>query len=399
MRVAGLLLALVVVFAGAAGTGSAKVKKPRRAADLRVVVTGPSDPVLVGADVLYRVRVLNRGPHAARALVVRIDVPVALHGSTVGALTGGARCEAGGTPGPVRCTIPRLRARSAWALELVGSATAPGALRLVASVRSATRDPRLANNRATLLTPGSVSGPPPASAATPGGEVQMAVGSFCWTTGTAALCADKLAPTRESLAPLTAHPGDTVTFRLGFEATSAQLRAGAVAADLAASASPSWRVPDGFETAAAGLLVQLLVRAAGGDVSYWTRLIVPPAPQQPPAGPSTLRVPLLLASYCLGDHVTQPCLEPSRPPIESLEGVKVRGGDELAFDFKFAASDVELVVMKPTGEVVNQAFLPGGQSTTWRVPDGFAAPAPGVLVQLTISSELQYAVYFGRLVG
>jgi hypothetical protein len=110
-----------------------------------------------------------------------------------------------------------------------------------------------------------------------------------------------------------------------------------------------------------------------------------------------VEVPLYLGSYCIGER-SGPCLELLPPSVESLPPVHVRPGDVLTFRIGFAPKGVTLLVLRANGDVAAQATLAPAQSTTWRVPDDFTAPQPGLLATLTAFGAIESATYYARLV-
>lgn len=92
----------------------------------------------------------------------------------------------------------------------------------------------------------------------------MAIGSYCWTSGGSATCADMARPPRGPRMAL--EPGRRVTFRFGFDPREVTLSTGRRSVTLPARRTVSWRIRGEVRR------LSLFVRPeGGGDVSYAAR--------------------------------------------------------------------------------------------------------------------------------
>jgi hypothetical protein len=119
----------------------------------------------------------------------------------------------------------------------------------------------------------------------------------------------------------------------------------------------------------------------------------PPAPRPPPAfaaarGPE---VALQLGSYCWSAPGVRICADGPAPAVESLAPLDVEAGDVVTFRLGF--DPTEAVVLLGGSTVP----LESSRTPTWRVPDGFAPPAPGALAGLAVRGPDGSAIYYARL--
>ena len=134
---------------------------------MTAAATSQAAPAATGADLTVKVWlerttpagdslepvvvVRNRGPRAARRLVLFVRIPFVLEATSSSGRS--LRCHTTFTPGVVRCTLPRLAARGSASIRLLGTAPQTSqTLAVTASVRSATRDPARRNNTHTATT-------------------------------------------------------------------------------------------------------------------------------------------------------------------------------------------------------------------------------------------------------
>lgn len=119
-------------------------------------------------------------------------------------------------------------------------------------------------------------GPPPATVTTSSGtSIPLARGSYCWASDRSAICVDMLPPEQRTDIPrLQVHPGETLTFLLGFLPTDANLTL--VGPDhepllyipLPNEQAITWQVPAELLTPNDDVLAVLFLQTANGDASY-----------------------------------------------------------------------------------------------------------------------------------
>lgn len=120
-------------------------------ADLAVVVTGPTDPVAVGQDLTYQVKVTNNGPLDATGVVLTDTLPANVTFVSANADTGASPTQASGT---VTDAIGTLASGASVTVTIVVTPTtsAPPSITNTVKVSATQDDPNTSNNTATLDT-------------------------------------------------------------------------------------------------------------------------------------------------------------------------------------------------------------------------------------------------------
>jgi uncharacterized repeat protein (TIGR01451 family)/uncharacterized delta-60 repeat protein len=113
--------------------------------DVGVLVTPSSDPVILGQNLTYTVRVVNNGPGAATAVALRQVIPA---GVTFVSATGGATFSAG----VLSATIPSLQVGAAVEFVVVVKPTAVGTVATTATVSANEKDVYGPNDSTSLTT-------------------------------------------------------------------------------------------------------------------------------------------------------------------------------------------------------------------------------------------------------
>lgn len=187
-----------------------------------------------------------------------------------------------------------LRAGGTWSFELTDRLrVAAGRYVLVARLAGRASLPaRLVARRwVTVTGQGSCASasegrsPPRASAVTRRGEVQLAIGSYCWSSPSVGICADIgfFPGFLEQQPQLVVRPGEVVTFRLRIDPTVVVIGYGPVAGApvsteaLVPGRDPTWTAPTGLVMPVEGFLLSLFVRGSAGptsrgDVTYHATL-------------------------------------------------------------------------------------------------------------------------------
>lgn len=119
-----------------------------QAADLAIVKTLTTSPLVAGQSATFAISVTNNGPQAATGVTVNDPVPAGL--TNVQATPSGGNCTVGAA---ITCALPNLAVGATATISVTGTLAAsfdPGAaLTNTASVAGTLFDPNLANNTAT----------------------------------------------------------------------------------------------------------------------------------------------------------------------------------------------------------------------------------------------------------
>jgi uncharacterized repeat protein (TIGR01451 family) len=115
--------------------------------DLEVVKTDSPDPVSVGQQITYTIRVTNRSQEAANNVVVTDPLPSTV--TLVSVSTTHGSCT---TTQPLRCELGRIAGGAAVTITVVVRANAAGVVVNTASGAGSEADPNAANNASTATT-------------------------------------------------------------------------------------------------------------------------------------------------------------------------------------------------------------------------------------------------------
>jgi uncharacterized repeat protein (TIGR01451 family) len=116
-------------------------------ADLAVSIDDAPDPVLVGGEVTYTVRVTNNGPAAASLVIARAAIPAGL---TFATGSGSAACAESG--GVVECALGDLGPGNSVEAAIVATAARNGQAQVTVEVSAFEVDNDPSNDSATATT-------------------------------------------------------------------------------------------------------------------------------------------------------------------------------------------------------------------------------------------------------
>ena len=120
---------------------------PPPSADLALTLSDTPDPAVVGADLVYKATVVNRGPSAASAANLSLTLPTKV--SIVGIATTQGSCSA---PPAVSCALGTLAPGAQATVTATVRPRNRGSLAASASVNAAELDPERGNNNASATT-------------------------------------------------------------------------------------------------------------------------------------------------------------------------------------------------------------------------------------------------------
>ena len=133
---------------------NAAVTTPQTA-DLAVVVTPPSGPIVVGVPTTFSVTVTNDGPNPATGVLVTVPVP---GGTTVAPAVAGSSAN-----NPLTFPLGTLAVGASATVTIALTPGAPGTITLAATAKADQSDPASANNTATaavtVIAPVGADGP------------------------------------------------------------------------------------------------------------------------------------------------------------------------------------------------------------------------------------------------
>ncbi|WP_067491673.1 DUF11 domain-containing protein [Actinomadura hibisca] len=138
----------------AAGGSGARGGKP--VADVRLFVAGPAT-VRQGKRLVYAIRVVNRGPKAARQVVVGAKLPAHLSASVIARRPGHGRCSSTSQDQKGVCVFKRIKAGGTRLVVIsakVGTSVQEGKVLRVKlyAVPSANRHPRASDDSRVMRT-------------------------------------------------------------------------------------------------------------------------------------------------------------------------------------------------------------------------------------------------------
>lgn len=135
----------IYVAAGYTGLWVFQLKAGVETADLSVTKSDGPDPLLLGGELTYSIRVVNNGPNDAAGVVLKDSLPqgVNLVSSPVG-------CSVNGQD--ITCNIGTLAKGGVANFKIVVKPTAAGRITNTATVGGAKSDPDMVNNTSTTVT-------------------------------------------------------------------------------------------------------------------------------------------------------------------------------------------------------------------------------------------------------
>lgn len=120
---------------------------PAPTADLAVTLADAPDPIVVGADLVYRATLVNRGPSPATSASLNLALPATA--TFVGATSTQGACS--GAPA-LSCAIGTLAPGAQATVKVTLRPRVRGSLNASASVNAAELDPERSNNAASVTT-------------------------------------------------------------------------------------------------------------------------------------------------------------------------------------------------------------------------------------------------------
>jgi len=131
-------------------------------ADLEVLKSAAPDPVQLGQDLTYTIRVQNHGPGAAQGVTMTDSIPAPLDFKLVDTRAGTATCNFDARH-ILTCDLGQMPPGAETVFVVVVTPTVPGNYQNAASATSTTTDPNPANNTGTISSSvvGSTPAPPP----------------------------------------------------------------------------------------------------------------------------------------------------------------------------------------------------------------------------------------------